>query len=139
MNQQPPAQKPITYFIVTPDVFQAVANKLSTLPYQVVAGLMQVFAGTSRSMFDAPPAAPGAPRPPVPNGDQVTKPNGNGSESLGAAELAALKHVKARPGFTALLVQDPREHIAQEYDASNDVWWIADADVIDTSKEGGAE
>jgi hypothetical protein len=136
MNQQPPAQKPITYFIVTPDVFQAVANKLSTLPYQEVAGLMQDFAGTSRAMFDAPPAAPGAPRAPVPNGGLAIKPNGNGNDVPDAGEL---KHIKARPGFTALLVQDPREHIAQEYDASNDVWWIADADVIDTSKEGGAE
>ncbi len=57
MNQKPQATRPITYFIVSPETFQAVANKLSTLPYQEVAGLMQDVAG-SRAMFEPPPVPP---------------------------------------------------------------------------------
>jgi hypothetical protein len=109
MNQQPPAQKPITYFIVTPETFQAVANKLATMPYQEVAGLMQDFAGTSRAMFDEPPSA----KPPAP--------------------------VDERPGWTLFPQKSTRKNAVQEYDNDKDSWWVKDPPILDTGKPGGAE
>ena len=100
--QQPP-QKPITYFIVQPEQFQAVCNKLGTLPYGEVAGLLQEFVGTSRAMFDPLPSAPGAPVPNDPGaGDPTAKEKGNGS-----AEPAATPAIETLPDDQASPIVEP--------------------------------
>ncbi len=58
MNQPAQQQKPVTYFAVQPQQFQNVVNKLSELPYNEVAGVLQDFVGTSRAMFDELPPVP---------------------------------------------------------------------------------
>jgi hypothetical protein len=138
MQPPAPAQKPITYFIVQPEQFQAVCNRLAKLPYDEVAGLIQEFVGTSRAMFDPLPAPAGgkpiSPDPNAPGDGKIIKSNGDDSD-----EPAGIT-VKGRPGYTPLLEKDSRPYIAQEYDADNDCWWIKDSDaVIDKGEPGGAE
>lgn len=72
MNPNPPDQK-VTYFIVTPQNFQAVVNKLGELPYKEIAGIMQNFLTQSRAMFDPVPPVP---KMEGPGGRVVTDPDG---------------------------------------------------------------
>ncbi len=125
MQMQPqPEQRPITYFIVQTKAFQDVCQKLGTLPYAEVGGLIQEFVGTSRAMFDPLPAIPpaaGAPGKEPPPAEPPGKGNG---EDLGprAGIIDA-----SRPGWTKADAQDPTPGIKQEFDAKNDCWWIKDS------------
>ncbi len=107
--QQPP-QKPITYFIVQPEQFQAVCNRLGTLPYGEVAGLLQDFVGTSRAMFDPLPGNDQAPGARVPNDYQAT-PNGSeppaGEKGNGSAEPAATPAIETLPDDQASPIVEP--------------------------------
>ena len=134
--QQQPAKKPINHFIVQHDTFQAVCTKLSSLPYAEVAQLLEAFVGTSRAMFEPPPAAPGGKVPAIPNapGDgKVTKPNGDDSVELGR-DLGPTK-----VGYTWRADKDPDPHAVQEPDVDSDGWFVKNDPVVDNGEPGGAE
>lgn len=156
MQQPQQAQKPITYFIVQPDQFQAVCNKLSTLPYQEIAGILQDFVGTSRAMFDPLPAAAPAPGAPVPNGNERKETinlGGNGSAPpAGDPDLANHKIDEAGNGWTRYPHKSADPTAVQDYEASSDTWWIKDptpaidtlpdpdeSGIVDIDDKGGAK
>lgn len=80
MQPNQPKQPPITYFVVNPQTFQNVANKLGEMPYSQVANVLQDLISTSKAMFDELPTTP---KFKGPGGQVVTDPpvNGAGNET----------------------------------------------------------
>lgn len=133
-------QKPIKYFIVTPEAYQLALSKLAKFPYDEVAGIMNEFAAGTRAMFDEPPPMP---KMAGPGGQVVTniddtsdrKPPGQVDPGAGLDKITS----RIRPGWTPSHEQSAEPGITQEYDPDGDFWWTKDPpDTLQTEK-GRAE